>query len=400
MTLHQSKRVLGSTTIAALAAVVIGACSSGGNGAQQGASQEAGAMMATHPIAHKDASAVGVSNPGPDASSAGTGTAMYDGTIGQPCMSNADCKGAAPDSPGVNVCSNTYLFTQQGFDVQLWPTPVCLVPLVNGTGNCDPGDENSGPQFCDGDPTDQTSPGFCVPNSDPPVAGMGNGDCYPVCMFPLDGSKPSGCTGNDTCNFFSALLDEQNNTVQGLGICQGTCLSDADCSLLGTTYRCQVDIGYCTTTKAKTTGTKSVGQACTNGATNSDSASGACYCPFSGSSTVTSFYCSQACVVGAGPDGGSGCPDGYVCDTFEPASLDFGMGPDGGELVIAGPAAQNTGMWGLCLAACSASAGGGAADAASDAAGDASSSQCPPNSFCTTGDVVGPDCQPPPPPSQ
>jgi len=200
-----------------------------------------------------------------------------------------------------------------------------------------------------------------------------------------------GCPGKDTCVPVGFLLDPASDTLVGHGYCDGTCQVDTDCSDLGAGWVCQADDGYCT--KAKKTRTKALGAICTNsgnGATplaTSDSETGACNCPFSGT-TFTSFYCSSACVVG-----GVACPTGYVCDALQPTGvIDFpGAAADGGDLVLAAPTKQNPGLAGTCLASCT------SADAArAQCPGSAS---VPPISTCTAptdmgGTPVGPDCLP------
>jgi hypothetical protein len=131
---------------------------------------------------------------------------------------------------------------------------------------------------------------------------------------------------------------------------------------------CQIDDGLCT--KAKKTPTKAIGTACTNSgpgttpATMSDTYTGACNCPYSGSA-VTAFYCTQACVVGGTP-----CPSGYVCDAQVPGIIGPFPG-DAGDLYLPGPTVQNPGLAGVCLATCSPDGGAGDAGAGDAGAGDA-----------------------------
>ncbi|MGA7120698.1 MAG: hypothetical protein WBY94_11400, partial [Polyangiaceae bacterium] len=320
----------------------------------------------------------------------------FDGTSGKPCSSNADC-----GTTGINVCSNTYsgkLASLNGVtSPQFWPTPLCMVPLptMAGTGNCDPGGPGS-LQFCDSaDPRDPASPGICLPLTTPPQAGADNGFCLPHCSFAMDGSAVSGCPGKDTCVPLTLWLDPISKVVSGQGYCQGTCQADIDCSALGAGWVCQTDEGVCT--RAKRVRTKAIGTACTNsgnGATpiaSSDTETGACNCPYSGT-TTSAFYCTSACVVGGVP-----CPSGYVCDALVPAApLTFaGTAGDGRDVVLPGPTTQNPGLAGICLAACT-KADAGVVDAGSQCPG---SSSFPPLSTCTapteaTGTVAGPDCLP------
>jgi hypothetical protein len=321
----------------------------------------ADAPVGRHPDGAVDAS-VGV-----DAS-----TVPHDGTTGKPCASNADCIGTSPGAPGINVCSSMYSFMFDTQSVQLWPTPVCLVPLPTNTGNCDPGPAGT-LQFCDGaDPNDLTSPGLCVPVTTPQTAGAGNGVCIPSCSFAIDGSPAAGCPGKDTCVPLTFLLDRTSNTALGVGFCQGTCETDADCSALGATFVCQQDIGFCT--RAAKVRTKTIGAACTNSppGTPSDSTNGACNC--FDNLTATTGYCTSACVVGGAP-----CPNGYVCESLETPTLTFqGAAPDGGDLVVPGPPMQTPGLSGVCMAPCP----------------TLDSGSCPPLSSCVAGTIAGPDCQP------
>jgi hypothetical protein len=401
MSLAKWKGFLASCAFVLTIAVVVDGCSSSSNGDMGGAADAAQESSHLPPRGRDGAPDVTTAvDSGVDAA-----VAPFDGTTGQQCTSNADCKGTMPGAPGTNVCSNTYngQFAIGGVNVSIWPTPVCILPLASMTGNCDPGD-GTALQFCDSaDPNDPTSPGICLPRTFPPTPGQGNGDCYPACTFATDGSPAVGCQGSNACVNFTFLLNINTSAVTGFGFCEGGCQTDADCSKLGAGWGCQTDLSYCT--RAKKTRTKAIGTACTNTGTTSDTTTGACYCPFAGSST-TAFYCTQHCVVGGTP-----CPTGYVCETFEPASLVYtGIGPDGGDLTLPGPVAQGTGLRGFCLASCGGADGGtgdaGAVDSGSDAEGGASTSadsggslQCPPLSTCRApsdmnGTVAGPDCQP------
>ena len=332
------------------------------------------------------AAASGAADSGAEAS----GPHTFDGTSGKPCTSNADCG-------SINVCTNTY---SGGGGVlngvpspQLWPTPVCVVPVpsVPGVGNCNPGPAGF-TAFCDSaDPVDPTSPGICLPLTTPQQAGLTNGLCLPHCTFAPDGSAAAGCPGKDTCVQMGFYFDAVTNAVEGHGFCQGTCQVDADCSALGAGWVCQADDGYCT--KTKKARTKPLGATCTNsgpGATPlaaSDSETGACNCPLSGTAT-TSFYCTSTCVVGGVP-----CANGWVCDTFLPGGpLVFqGAGDGGADLTFPEPPRQNPGLAGLCMAPC------GKADAG--VAQCPGSSTLPPLSTCAAptdanGTLAGPDCLP------
>lgn len=268
----------------------------------------------------------------------------YDGTSGLPCTTDADCKSVR--GPQTNGCSKNFLYLMGGASVQGLPTPVCIVAPAASGGNCDPAPPTDptgqGLHFCDG-PDAPTSPGLCVPGTNPPSPGLGS--CLPKCGFALDGSPAAGCVGKNTCVPFGYSIDG----TAGYGFCQGTCQTDADCAALGTTFVCQIDTGACTSHRVVRT--KQLGQACTV----SDSASGACNC-LPGTASPTG-YCTSACVVG-----GAACPNGWVCENFEPSFATV----------------ANVGTAGLCVAPCSAPDAG----------------QCPASSTCQNSTPVGPDCVP------
>ncbi len=350
---------------------------------------------------HRDASPDHfVSGGGDDAGPDVGVVAAFDGTSGKLCSSNADC-----GSTGVNVCSNTYsgkLNSLNGVtSPQFWPSPICMVPLptMAGAGNCDPGPANT-QSFCDSaDPTDPTSHGICLPLTVPQEAGPMNGFCLPHCSFALDGSPAVGCAGKNTCTPSAFLQDPTTGAIEGHGYCQGTCQADSDCSGLGTGWVCQTDLGVCT--KTKKVRTKTIGTSCSNsgmGATpvpTSDSETGACNCPFSGS-TTTAFYCTSACVTGGNP-----CPTGFVCDALIPVTY-TGAALDGGDIVLPASIMQSPGLAGQCFATCAADAGApeaGAGDAGASGGQCPGASNLPPLSTCsapgdTLGTLAGPDCLP------
>jgi len=337
-----------------------------------------------------------------DAASVATPT--DDGTTGMACKQDSDCQMAA----GVNVCSNAFVTTSRP-PSQLWGTPVCIKPLPRtaGTGNCDPTDPMNDPMgqfvhFCDG-PDDLTAPGFCLANDvNQPLPNQGV--CLPKCTFMNDGTAATGCAKHDACIPFTYILTT-GNTVVGVGFCLGSCLTDTDCEDLpapsgdGGSYHCQTDTGYCTTTPiAKRT--KNIGDACSNPATGGDTATGACNCA-SGATNVG--FCTSRCVVG-----GPACPNNWICDPGEPATLTF---TDQANKMTSFPGKATQGAIGICTPACaSADAAAPTADAsapaASDAATDGSSAPapeagpvapaagCPPNATCQAGAVVGSTCTP------
>lgn len=290
--------------------------------------------------------------------SGGMSAGSYDGTIGRPCSTNADC--VADGGPGKNKCSATLGF-QIGSNstIDPYPSPVCVVPTKGGT-SCDPApaSDPSGQfiHFCDG-PDNPTSPGLCVPLTSPATSGLGT--CLPVCFLALDGSAPTGCVGTDTCVENTVVL-ATGGPPFGIGYCQGTCTADADCTGLGSGFVCQTNYGDCTTSHFNPT--KALGTACTA----ADTANGACNCLTFSSTTG---YCSSACVIG-GPD----CPNGWVCDSLQPAVVPDGTG--GGYSVPA----PSMGAAGMCVIPCTTD--------------DAGNPTCPGSLTCVSGTASGPDCLP------
>ena len=316
--------------LAALPAVGCGG--DNGGGAPDSGTQTMDAAM----VFHRDAASTTPSEAGGEASL----TSMYDGTVGLPCASDADCQ--PPGGPGLAICSLSVTPT-------IYPTPVCMIL------GCDPGTD-SFIHYCDG-PDDPSSPGICIPVTSTQSL------CLPQCAFAADGSPAQGCIGHDSCNFDGAGTDS-NNDVIGAGYCWGGCTTDAQCPS-GTA--CQINQGECVT--APTTPSKALGQACTS----DDTTSGACLCDVDLTSTAANppGLCTQFCQVGLI---GDACPSGYACQAFEPNTL---PGSTAGTSTP-GFATQNTGLSGLCQAVCTpsdAGSGGGAtADASSDEGGAATTS--------------------------
>jgi len=67
---------------------------------------------------------------------ASTVSLVADGTSGKACTADSDCVGDS--GAGVNKCSSDYQLTVAGVGVQLWASPVCIIP-ISSSGNCDPG---------------------------------------------------------------------------------------------------------------------------------------------------------------------------------------------------------------------------------------------------------------------
>jgi hypothetical protein len=278
----------------------------------------------------------------------GPSVSEWDGTSGKPCMTDTDCYGVG--GPHINKCTSDALFQEGEID----PTPICLDPVpcdpCGGTNPCD-----SNFHQCDGPDNSAASPGICIPTTAPEQAGMGA--CQAACTFVGDGSAPTGCVGKDVCNPFG--FNSHSGIVSGVGICQGGCTADSDC----TGEKCDVLRGLCVTTVP--TRTKNVGEACSGSTDNS------CYCPWASAGACTAFC--RAPAAGT-PDP---CGAGFACVTFEPTTI-AGTTTDAS---MPGFALQNQGMAGFCLPKC----------AAVDAAG------CPVGWTCQDGFPVGSAvCAPPP----
>jgi hypothetical protein len=257
------------------------------------------------------------------------GAAPAPGTTGKTCTSDADCKG--------NQCNLND------------PTPVCFVPVDPATGtNCDPGTDGR-IHFCDGPDVD-TSPGVCLPLTNPPTAGQGL--CIQACLFKTDGSAAQGCTGNDACNSSGLYLSTSTGGVLGLGWCglagglfgigNGGCMTDTDCHGPNTT--CAPDFGFCT-----------------NLTISPNPAPCECIPGQSGSGV-----CAKACVVGSATK----CPTGTVCDALEPTML-----VDQTNTPVPAFTKPNAGLAGFCFASCTNGA-------------------CPSSTTCVTSNAAGPDCEP------
>jgi len=363
----------------------------------QGCSSSASAPRDSGVVQHRDANAVVVATE--DGGDGGGGPLVYDGTSGQACKADADCT----KGPGINKCSSDFgTSVLTNVKIQPYTTPVCIVPppASSTTGNCDPAPAatdpmGQSPHFCDG-PDMPGSAGICLPLTSPATSGLGI--CLPACSFALDGSQPM-CAGKNACVPFTVVSDTKDNAT-GYGFCQASCLTDGDCSGLGTGYVCQTDIGACTKTPVKRT--KAIGAACAadpSKVAGNDSATGACNCLPDPTTFVG--YCSTSCIVG-----GSSCPSGWVCDNGLPNAFQL---PDGTVLTVS---KENVGTEGQCMPACSmgdagtaapALDSGGASDGASssdasgpgDGGGAVSAAQaCPGSSVCTLDTPAGPDCVP------
>jgi hypothetical protein len=307
-------------------------------------------------------------------------------TTGKACASDMDCVGPA-GSAGTNRCSSDFNFTITGVKVEIYPTPICLPIVTMGqqtfVASCDPAPSNDPMgnliHFCDG-PDSPSSTGICIPNNPQQPLPM-QGVCLPKCSFQIDGSKPAGCPGNDTCVPFTFELDNTTGTVSGFGYCYGSCANDSECAGLPPVgdagpFVCQKDIGFCTNApvaRGVDGGAGSIGSPCTRTQGDpSDGGVGLCNCEYSPS--TLNGYCTQSCVVG---DPNSTCPEGYVCDNGSPPVIDFG---DAGSFKLT---AQNPKTPGLCIPKCTVPDSGVGVDGGP---------QCPEFSQCLNVTLQGPDC--------
>ncbi|MDP9148685.1 MAG: hypothetical protein M3O36_01885 [Myxococcota bacterium] len=312
MLINGLRRLLTLCVFVTATAVVANGCSS--SSSSTGIPSDAAAdSPGITPIHRGDAAPPGtIDDSGGSGDSATAG--LFDGTVGLPCQTNADCRPAG--GPKINVCS-LGAFTGG----PLFPTPVCILQ------SCDPGTDGF-LHYCDG-PDVPASPGICL------KSGTG-GICFPRCDMLADGAAPAGCRGKDACNFIASGLTTTSQLV-GLGYCFGGCTSDTDCpsnSGEAGAGKCQTDQGLCVTAVQQPT--KAPGDAC--GA--ADARSGACNCYYS--TAASAGYCAPACIVGSTT---SACPAGFVCDSQQPAALR-------GDAGATGFTKQNVGLAGYCLAAC------------------------------------------------
>jgi hypothetical protein len=320
------------------------------------------------------------------ATSDGGGPLPYDETTGIPCANDEVCHN--PNGPGINQCSSGFTVPFYGAAVQLWATPVCVIP-PNPLGNCYPGMDSTDVHFCDGPVDDPNSPGVCIA-LDPsnPLAGL----CVPKCTFAADGSAASGCVGHNACGYITDILSVSKNVPIGIGYCKSACATDSDCTDLRSDYECQTDTGDCTLVAAVRT--KGLGDACSTAGSQNDETAGACLCA---NGADGSGFCTKQCIVG-----GAACPAGWVCESGEPSTLDFGS-----ESTVA-LTAPTKGLLGNCIPACTPSEAGASVDADdADAQEDGSpgvsavdatfvaaeaGGACPAGSTCSAGTIAGPDC--------
>ena len=281
-----------------------------------------------------------------------SGAAGFDGTTGKPCTSDVDC--ISDGGPGINTCSSDYAVPRSPTSKSpCGRRPVCILPppMSSAQGNCDPvpgGVDDGLPHFCDG-PDDPTSPGLCLPfsqNNPQP----GEGVCYPLCTFALDGTKATGM------RWHRQLLSGHVPAEQHYGnghrvrllrrrLSAGRRLRAAGDRLrLPDRYRLLHD-------GTKVTRTKAIGAACstTNAAgmtvgTTDDATTGACNCD--ADPTTGEGICSTACTVGGAP-----CQDGWTCDAGYPNPLVF-MSSAGGAAINVPVTAQNIGSPGTCRPIC------------------------------------------------
>jgi hypothetical protein len=334
------------TAACALVSVLAGTnngCSSSSVGAAADAAADG------PPARHPDGSAVDLEAGagGDDGGDAATPMG-FDGTTGKACTTNADCKGAGANAPGINRCTTSVLFNSG----ELYPSGVCLMPApcdpCGGTSPCD-----NFIHGCDG--VGASAPGICLPLQ------AGGGVCLPACVFAGDGTAPSGCVGKDTCLPYGF----GSNPVQGVGYCFGGCTADTDCV---TGEKCETTTGLCK--KVVTPPTKNIGDPCTMADANATTPP--CNCIYNTKTTVG--FCTQVCTVG-----GTGCPSGWFCEAQEPKSL-----TGSNDASLPGFTTQNTGLGGFCVPSCQVDGGAMGTD----------SGACPTNTTCQDIFAGGAGCIP------
>jgi hypothetical protein len=267
-------------------------------------------------------------------------------------MSDADCKGG-PITPGINKCSSDVLFSVG----ELFPTPVCMMPTqCDPCGGVTPCDGLI--HYCDG-PDAPSSPGLCLPSTNPPAVGMGT--CWPKCSFVGDGNVPMGCVGRDAC--YVAGYGVNGTTPVGLGYCLGGCTSDVDCSV--GSEKCDTSTGLCV--KTVTPPTKALGAGCTMAEAQANPPP--CNCIYNTQSGLG--FCTKFCIVlPAGQPGA--CPAGWFCEAQEPLTL-----AGANDASVTGFPTQNLHLAGYCAPSC-----------------QVGTTVCPANSTCQTGYAGGPGCLP------
>jgi hypothetical protein len=351
------RKWFGVTVASALLGALVGTsngCSSSNNASGPGDASEDGP-----PVRHPDGSDIdtGLGGGGDDGGDA-VATTPYDGTTGNPCTMDSQCKGTGAGAPGINKCTTDANIFTLG---ELFPTGVCIVPPQVP---CDPcGGKTPCDNFihgCDG-PDGPSAPGVCLPRSNP--AKVGDGICLPACAFKGDGSMPAGCQGKDACN--AIAFDPTQTPPVGIGYCFGGCTADTDCV---TGEKCDTTTGLCV--KTVTPPTKNLGDGCNMMEANMMPPP--CNCVYGTLSGLG--FCTLFCTVG-----GSQCPSGWVCDAQEPTTL---IGPN--DASVPGFMTQNTGLAGFCVPQCGVDGGTIATD----------SGTCPTNTTCQTGSATGPVCVP------
>ena len=378
------------------AAFVLGnGCSSSSNSGNQGGndsgSADTASQMDTGGGSSSGSSSGGL--PGDDSGSSSGGEAggpcspgkttdgsmLYDGTVGKQCSSDADCQ--VNGMACTNVCSTSYYMASSGVR---YPTAVCINLSCDPAPAGDPTGQYI--HFCDGPDSTLSTPGICIPTTNPPKSGMGL--CLPQCEYSNDGKAATGCVGKDVCSpyVFGTL---NTGAPIAIGICYGGCTKDSDCPVGN---HCQTDTGLCEPqVKSRTL---QPGDPCT--ASDADPSSsnpngkGNCSCFYD--TATNEGYCSTYCISGVTSGPGS-CPTTdsgvtFVCDNLTPSSIQTSSGT-----TPWGTTMQNPGVAGNCLIPCTESDGG---------AGDAGS-MCPyggeadaggGGDLCSSGTIAGPDCLP------
>jgi hypothetical protein len=305
-----TKRWLGA--LAALSMVSVGACSSSTTPVV--ATKDAGVVDMGHVVTPTpetgtpdDTGTTPEASPTDDGGTGDT-AAPTNNTTGDPCVPPA--KAADP-----NTCDPTKGGT--GFCDTTVPNPTCAQQA------CDIPDPKKIAQ-CD------NNKGICL-------NGGTTNYCIAACTFAGDATAPTGCAAGNTCSPYGWAPPAASTPLSGIGYCEGTCASDADCKAAGSA--CQVENGACVPKAKKVTYAKKLGDACTY-----KSPGGECNCRAPASGTAKGKgVCTSTCIVG-----GAACGTGFVCTAGLPK-----FDTDGTTVLFT---AEPAGMRGDCLRACTADA--------------------------------------------
>lgn len=303
-------RCLGALVALSMVSVGCSSSSSGGTPATDGGVKDTGAPVDTGtPV---DTGAPQDTGGGSEASTDAGPTA--NNTTGTACTDTAadffkTSKACDPLGLGTGFCDTTL------------PSPVCE---QNSCSIPDP------TKITDCDGPSGMGIGICINE------GGTTNFCLAPCTFAGDATAPTGCPGKDTCQADGWAPPSGTTALQGVGHCQGTCLTNADCS---TGFECQKEYGACVPPANLKTFSKTFGQACNPKDTTTE-----CLCL--ATSSATTGYCSTVCVV---PAAGAAdpCATGYMCSALLPTQDTTTTPPT--TLFTAQPA----GIAGYCVQTCS-----------------------------------------------